>query len=235
MSRVPGVLPAIVKSVADPNNMGRIKVQFDWMDDAPVSYWARVAAPMAGKARGCFFMPEVDDEVLVAFEHGDVAFPYIVGYCWSGVDKPPFDADQHKRGVKTVAGHKLIFDDSSGSSPTVTLTTQGGYQLLLDETGQKITLKTAQGVTVELDDTPPQVQVSLPSGNSITLGPSGLAVNAAAGEVSIQTTSTTITSPVVTIDAALTTITGVLSVGGPTISTGGIISSSYTPGLGNIL
>jgi phage baseplate assembly protein gpV len=188
---------------------------------------------MAGADRGCFFMPEVNDEVLVAFDHGDVAHPYVIGYCWSGPDKPPFGANLEKRGIKTVAGSELIFDDNAGGSPTILLTTQGGFKVSLDEAGAKINIVTGGGVTVELDDVPPQVQVTLPTGNSFTLGPLGLDVNVAAGTLSVTAIDVTITAPSVTIDAAMTTVSGVLNVAGPVIANG-IVSPTYTPGAGNI-
>jgi phage baseplate assembly protein gpV len=233
MSRIPGVVAAIVKSLDDPSSLGRVQVNFDWMGDAPDGYWARVAAPMAGGDRGCFFMPEVNDEVLVAFDHGDVAHPYVIGYCWSQPDQPPFGADLEKRGIRTVAGSELIFDDNAGASPTISLTTKGGFKLMLDESGAKITIATGAGVTIELDDAPPQVQVTLPTGNSLTLGPTGLDVSVAAGTLTATAMTATITAPSVTIDAALTTVTGVLNVGGAVIA-GGIVSPTYTPGAGNI-
>ncbi|MFN2462151.1 MAG: phage baseplate assembly protein V [Candidatus Velthaea sp.] len=233
MSRIPGVVPAIVKSVSDPDNLGRVQVNFDWLDDAPDSHWARVASPMAGGERGCFFMPEIGDEVLVAFERGHVDFPYVVGYCWSSPDKPPFGANLEKRGIKTVAGSELIFDDNPGASPTITLTTRGGFKVLLDESGAKITIATGGGTTIELDDRPPQVQVHLPTGNALTLGPAGLDINVAAGQLTVEALSVTVTAPTVTIDAAMTTVSGVLTVAGPVIANG-IVSPTYTPGAGNI-
>ncbi len=233
MTRISGVVPAIVTSVDDPTNVGRVKVKFDWLEDGPEGYWARVAAPMAGSDRGCFLMPEIADEVLVAFDHGQVDSPYIVGYCWSNPDSPPFSGDRQKRGIKTVAGHELVFDDNPGSSPTISLTTQGGFKLLLDEGGSKITLSTQGGVTIEMDDTPPQVRVTLPTGDSITLGASGLAVNVT-GNVGVTALAATVTAPSVTIDAAVTSITGLLNVTGPVIA-GGIVSPTYTPGAGNLI
>jgi phage baseplate assembly protein gpV len=233
MSRIPGVVPAIVKNLNDPSSLGRVQVNFDWMPDAPDAYWARVAAPMAGDDRGCFFMPEVGDEVLVAFDHGDMAHPYVIGYCWSRPDKPPFGADLEKRGIRTPAGSELIFDDNSGASPTILLTTNGGFKVAIDETAAKISIVTGGGVTIELDDMPPQVQVSLPTGNALTLGPAGLDVTVAAGMLNVTALTATITAPAVTIDAAITTVTGVLNVGGAVIA-GSVVSPAYTPGVGNI-
>jgi uncharacterized protein involved in type VI secretion and phage assembly len=80
MSRLMGMIPAVVTDLDDPKRLGRIKAKFDWQGDSPETFWARVAAPMAGAGHGAFFMPEKNDEVLVAFEHGSSAHAYIVGY-----------------------------------------------------------------------------------------------------------------------------------------------------------
>ncbi|MFI5385008.1 MAG: VgrG-related protein, partial [Fimbriimonadales bacterium] len=77
----------IVTDNVDPDGLGRIKVKYPWlMDDT--SFWARMASPMAGPGRGIYFLPEVNDEVLVAFEHGDIHHPYMIGALWNGVDTP---------------------------------------------------------------------------------------------------------------------------------------------------
>ena len=78
-----------VKDVDDPNGEGRIRVDFPWMGGNNQSYWAPVATLMSGSGRGSWFMPEVGDEVLVAFDHEDVNHPYILGFLWNGKDKPP--------------------------------------------------------------------------------------------------------------------------------------------------
>jgi uncharacterized protein involved in type VI secretion and phage assembly len=236
MSRVPGVVSGIVSSVDDPANLGRIQVQFDWMDGAPQSTWARIAAPMAGGQYGAFFMPEPNDEVLVSFDQGDVSSPYVVGFCWSGADQPP-TTDVKQRCIKTVLGHQLIFDDNPGTNK-ITLTTPGKYMLTLDEVGGKITLATQNGVTVEVDDPStgdPQIQLTLPTGNNLALSASGLSVTVASGTVSVTALSATISAPMVTIDAAMTEVTGVLSVTGPVLATGGVVAPTYTEGIGNFI
>lgn len=232
MSRIPGVASAIVGSVDDPEQLGRVQVNFDWMPDAPNSFWAPVAAPMAGAKRGAFFMPEVGDEVLVSFDHGDVSHPFVLGYCWNSPDPPPFDATLKKRGIKTVSGHELIFDDDAMS---ITLTTPAGFKLVLDEQGTTITLSTAGGVELTLGDTPPTAKIELPTGNAITLGPTGLEIDAPAGTVTLTTLSATITAPALTLDSAVVNVTGVLNVTGPIITASSIVSPVYTPGVGNLL
>ena len=82
-SRVTGVVVGVVTNNQDPDGLGRVKVKFPWLSDADESSWARIAAPMAGKERGLYFLPEVDDEVLVIFEHGDLRFPFVPGALWN--------------------------------------------------------------------------------------------------------------------------------------------------------
>src|SRR4051794_11476852 len=84
-----GVAVAVVRENKDNSGLGRVQVSYPWYSQPRASYWARVALPMSGKERGVYFIPEVGDEVLVAFERGDLRFPYVVGCLWNGVDKSP--------------------------------------------------------------------------------------------------------------------------------------------------
>jgi uncharacterized protein involved in type VI secretion and phage assembly len=87
-----GVCPAQVTDIKDPDNQGRVQVALPWSPDSGserYTAWARLATLMAGNNRGSWWIPDVDDEVLVAFEHGDVRRPYVVGALWNGSDAPP--------------------------------------------------------------------------------------------------------------------------------------------------
>jgi len=112
-----GVVPAIVTNNKDEEGLARIKVKFPWLSESDESYWARIATLMAGAERGSFFLPEVDDEVLVAFENGDINKPYMIGMLWNGKDKPPDTNENGKndlRFIKSRSGHKIILDDKDG-------------------------------------------------------------------------------------------------------------------------
>ena len=109
MKKIPGVVIGIVKSLNDPRGEGRIELEFPWLAGSP-SAWASVGSLMGGKKRGVWFMPEIDDEALVAFEQGNFAHPYIVGFLWNGVDKPPV-TDPRRRLIRSVNGHEIeIYD-----------------------------------------------------------------------------------------------------------------------------
>jgi uncharacterized protein involved in type VI secretion and phage assembly len=121
-SGLPGAVVALVTNNTDPDGMGRVKVKFPWLDDSEESWWARPATPMAGASRGMFFLPEVNDEVLVTFEHGDITRPFILGGLWNGQDSPPKTNSEavgsskvNLRILKTRAGHTISLDDTEGS------------------------------------------------------------------------------------------------------------------------
>lgn len=147
--RIPGVVIGLVSSLDDPAGLGRVQLRFPWMDSGePLSNWARVATPMAGNERGQQFMPEVDDEALVAFEHGDVTRPFIVGFLWNGKDKPPRDKPEI-RVIRTVSGHTLEFDDTSGSEKIIIKFKDGDPSITLEAT--KISIKLDGGNLIEIE------------------------------------------------------------------------------------
>jgi uncharacterized protein involved in type VI secretion and phage assembly len=145
MAQVNGVMVGVVLDVDDPNGEGRIKVEFPWMGGQSGTYWAAIAAPMAGHGRGVFFLPEVGDEVLVGFDHGDANQPVVLGYMWSGRDKPP-STSVHERMIRSVNGHAIRFLDS-----TPTNGDKGGI-IIEDAHGNRIILSngkiTISGVAV---------------------------------------------------------------------------------------
>lgn len=127
--------------IAGSSGQGRVQVSLPWMPE--ITPWARVAAPMAGPDTGIYFLPQPGDEVLVAFHHGDVNEPYVIGSLWNAQDQPPastpFDP-QFKFRIRTPLGHDLEFDDLEQK---VTLTTTTEHQLAFTPT--TITLKTIGG------------------------------------------------------------------------------------------
>lgn len=158
MKKYPGVVPGIVKNLADPQGLGRIELQFNKIPDAIRSSWARVAAPMAGNNRGAFLMPEIDDEVLVAFEDGDFDHPYIVGFLWNGVDVPPETTNQN-RVIKTPGGHELRFEDTAGQKKVI-LKSEGGHRVEIDDSAQTITVRANSGnQSIVLDDATQSVTI----------------------------------------------------------------------------
>jgi uncharacterized protein involved in type VI secretion and phage assembly len=137
VGRVYGVAAGIVTNNQDPDGLGRVKVKFPWLSDDNETDWIRIATLMAGSERGSFFLPEVDDEVLVAFEHGDINRPFMIGALWNGVDKPPetnSDGRNNIRKIRSRSGHEIIFDDNDGAGQEkVEIHTNAGHKIVLDD------------------------------------------------------------------------------------------------------
>ena len=115
-----GVAVGIVSDINDPENKGRVKLTLPWLSDDYDTGWARVTQLGAGSGRGATFLPEVNDEVLVAFEHGDPQTPFVIGQLYNGVDGPANASDVvaggqvKQRQLVSRAGHRLLFDEDKG-------------------------------------------------------------------------------------------------------------------------
>ncbi len=213
-----GVYPALVEDVRDPDGQGRVKVTLPWVPDTgDKSYeaWARLATFMGGNNRGSWFIPDVNDEVLIVFEGGDPRRPYIIGGLWNGKDTPPQSMDSagnnNLKVLRSRNGVKLTLDDTDGQE-TMILETPGG---------QKVTLKDGPG-SVEVDDS---------NGNSIRMDSSGITINASA-TVTINASQVVVTASQVTVNAAISQFSGVVQA--DTVITNTIVSAVYTPGAGNV-
>jgi uncharacterized protein involved in type VI secretion and phage assembly len=134
------------------------------LHDETESTWARMSAPMAGDGRGFFFIPEVNDEVLIGFEHGNFNHPYVLGSLWNGVDRPPPEGDSAvsggdvvKRVLKTRAGHIILLDDSRGAEKIEVIDHSGSNKVIIDsaanritvEAGMEIVMKAGQAIKME--------------------------------------------------------------------------------------
>lgn len=150
-SRIFGVVIGVVTNNQDPDKLGRVKVKFPWLSEADESHWARVAVLMAGQGRGTCFFPEVDDEVLVAFEHGDVRFPYILGALWNGKDTPPTDNSDGKnnlRVIKSRSGHVIRLNDEEGKETIEIIDKSEKNSLIFDTSKNTITITSDKDITL---------------------------------------------------------------------------------------
>jgi len=146
-SAVNGVVPAIVTNLEDPDNLGRVKVKYPWLDADTESFWVRFAAPMAGAERGIMYLPEVDDEVLIAFEHGDMHRPYIIGSLWNSTDKPPLPNSEAVSGgkvvrriIKTRSGHVIELDDTEGEEKIIIRDKTEANEMIIDSAENSMTI-----------------------------------------------------------------------------------------------
>jgi uncharacterized protein involved in type VI secretion and phage assembly len=206
-----GVYPALVTDLEDPDKLGRIKVTFPWLGAAgnSAAAWATLVSPYADADQGFEFIPARGTQVLVSFEAGDLRRPYVLGACWNGAEslpEAPSNADDIRL-IHTRSGHELRFDDSSGAAK-VTLSTGGGHSLVLDDAaGGTITLTHTNGSTIEIN---------------------------AAGEVSVTANATIeLTATALNVHAPMATFDGIVECQ-TLISDVGVVSPSYTPGVGNV-
>lgn len=213
-----GVYAAVVVDLNDDTGQGRVKVRLPWSpdsNDGAYEAWARVAMLMAGNNRGTWFIPDVDDEVLVGFEAGDPRRPYVLGGLWNGQDAPPQEMDSSgENNVKAIHsrnGVVITLDDSQGEEKLI-LETPGG---------QKITLKDGEA-GIELLDS---------AGNTISLASDGVSITSS-GNLTVQASQVDVSAGMVSVNAGMSKFSGVIQA--DTVITNSVVSSSYTPGAGNI-
>lgn len=219
-----GVYPGLVLDPFDPERLGRVKVALPWIPDAGGisgfgkggrwEGWARLATLAAGEDRGSWFLPEVDDEVLVAFEAGHPSRPVVVGTLWNGRDTPPVAADQENRVklLRTRGGSEIRFHDDEGEE-SVEIRTSGGESIRLENAG---------GGTVRIRDS---------HGNRVRLGSGGIILESPA-DIRLEGSSITLKAGSVAVESGMLSCTGVLK--GQTLIADAVVAGSYTPGAGNI-
>ncbi|MGF1499431.1 MAG: VgrG-related protein [Elainellaceae cyanobacterium] len=175
----PGQTPliGIVTDNEDPDGMGRVKVKFPTLTEDHASNWARVVSVGAADGRGLDCLPEIDDEVLVAFEHGDIHRPYVLGGVWNGEDAPPNSTSDNVqngqvrlRTFRTRTGHQLQFvEEDNGSKAGAYLETTGGHRLRLNDSEQFMELETSGGHRIKLTDAGRAIEVQTAGGHHLKL------------------------------------------------------------------
>jgi uncharacterized protein involved in type VI secretion and phage assembly len=218
-----GVYPALVTDNRDPEGIGRVKVALPWAPDPGgataagkaqrYEAWARLATMAAGADRGSWFLPDVDDEVLVSFEAGHPGRPVVVGALWNGKDVPPVAADKGNtvKVLRTRSGSEIHFTDQAGEAAVAIRTSAG----------QSVLLTAAKGGAVQITD----------GSNHVTLAPSGVTVQASAS-VRVAASAVTIEAGAIHLKSAMVTCDGVIK--GSTLIVDSVVASTYTPGAGNV-
>lgn len=213
-----GVYTALVTDIADPDGQGRIKIKLPWSPDGEggaYEAWARMTTLMAGQNRGTWFIPDVDDEVLIAFNAGNPRHPYVIGGLWNGQDNPPesmdASANNYKKTIRSRNGVSIVLDDTDGR--------------------ESLILKTPGGQEIVLKDGPGSISIQDSNGNSVKLEPAGITVNASA-KVTINAGTVEVSAGAVTVNAGMSRFSGVVQA--DTVISNSVISASYTPGAGNI-
>jgi len=195
--RYPGVVTAVVTNTDDPNDWGRVKVKFPWMTEEAESDWARVVGNGAGPEAGLYGLPDVGDEVLVAFEQGDFSRPCVIGGLWNGQHAIPPEAAGAGSGEKPLvrtwhsrSGHWLAMHDTQDNR--VEVVSAGGHKAVLDDANKSIMFESAGGLKITLEDNGSKItiessnEIALKATGNMTLEASGNLDLKASGQVNVQ-------------------------------------------------
>lgn len=145
-SKIRGVWPAVVVDNRDgDSNPGfRVRVKFPWLNEQETTSWARIAIPMGGRDRGTYVLPEIDDQVLVVFEHGDIGRPIVIGGLWSKKQEPVEVNDSGNNNTKLIksrCGHRVIFDDKDGAEKITIVDKSKKNKIVLDSANKIVKIE----------------------------------------------------------------------------------------------
>lgn len=214
-----GVVSAIVTNNQSPDDWGMVKVKYPWLADTEESYWARLTGPGIGKDRGIYFLPEVNDEVLVAFEHGDFNRPYILGGLYNGKDAPAEaigtvvqGGNVETRVIKTRAGHIIRLTDTSGSEKIEIIDSKSEMSMSFDSASKtidvgsqgKINLTAQQDISIEATG-----NISISANGKIDIeATQGLTLNGMTVDLSAQSSATLKANAQMTVQGGSTKVQG---------------------------
>jgi len=206
-----GVTKGIVINLLDPLMLGRVQVQLPFVDALDLAPWAHVATPMSGKFAGSYFIPNVTDEVLVAFEHGDINVPYIIGSLWSGAAPPPLPSPLPQiRAIRTQLGNQIVFTEVP---PSVTIQTSPTPPVAMPAP------PSPAGPYQTISMNPAGVQVATPTMVQIMVGPVMVSVLPAAVNIQVGSSTLAVTPAGIAMHAPTVTIVadGPLTLRGATV------------------
>lgn len=210
-----GVHIGLVTSVQDPESKGRVEITIPAIDPlGEAKIWARVAVPFAGNNYGAYFIPDVDTEVLVAFTAGDAGWPVVIGNLWNGATEPPesINSAVDRWTLTGKAGTRIAIVEESGGQEKVEITTPNAATVTISEqSGGEITLEAA--------------------GNTVKMSTSGVTVQSSA-TVEVTASKVNVSAGLVSVDSGMSKFSGVVKC--DTLIANSVVSTSYTPGAGNV-
>lgn len=181
---ISGLVIALVTDNQDPKGYGRVKVKYPWLAEDQASDWARVVTPGGGNNRGLEFLPEINDEVLVGFELGDIQYPYVLGGLWNGKDALPervtSGGQVQKRLIRSRSGHTITLDDSDGGGG-VTIEDKNGNKITLDSASNKLSISVQGDASIEA-----QGNLTLQATGQLQLKGNGVTVDGGAGNTDVK-------------------------------------------------
>src|SRR5262245_48196023 len=190
--RITGVVIGVVTNNKDEEKLGRVKVRYPWLGKDDESNWARIAAPMAGEKRGIYFLPEVNDEVLVAFEHGDMRFPVVIGSLCNGKDAPPEtneNGENNIRVIKSRSGHVIRLNDEKDKEKIEIIDKSEKNSIVFDTANNTITITTDKDITLSASNgkiTLDAKEIEIKSSGDATVKAGGKMNVEACGEMTIK-------------------------------------------------
>jgi phage protein D len=186
-SAAEGLVIGIVTDNQDPEGQGRVKVKYPWLSSEHASDWARIVAPGGGPGRGIEFLPEINDEVLVGFERGDILYPYVLGGLWNGQDAPPLKSGDAVRGgkvqqrmLRSRTGHTILLDDSD-SGGGITIQDKDGNKIVLDTAANSLAITFKGEVTVKS-----QGSLKLEAQGAVEIKGTGVKIDGGAATVDVK-------------------------------------------------
>lgn len=205
----PGVATARVINLEDPLMLGRVQVQLASVDAVDLQPWARIALPMAGLSHGSYFIPNVGDDVLVAFEHGSLSAPYIIGSLWTALARPPISTPlEQKRVIRTLSGNQVVISETPAavtvqSAPTA----PEALPAPVTPVGPHSSLQVASdGIRAH---SPASVEIKIGATTQILATPTSITIEKGASKIELFDAAVSIKSPAISIEAdGLVTIKG---------------------------
>jgi uncharacterized protein involved in type VI secretion and phage assembly len=193
-SRFYGVYTATVAEVGNDDHPSEVRLIYAWYDPEMRTEWCRICNPYAGNGYGAVWHPELDDEVLVAFIHGDMRLPIVLGGLYNGIDLAPTarSSSLDQKMFRTKGEQELLMDDTEGQK-RIRLTSSAGHEIDIDDEGMKIVIKATGGNQITIDDNASKITIETSSGESVTLQ---------AGSVTVKATSVTLDASSVKLGAA---------------------------------
>jgi len=188
---IPGVVVARVVDSDDPEGQGRVKLSFPWLDETYVTDYVRNVQAGAGLDYGCLFVPEVGAEVLVAFDRGDINYPYVIGGLYNGLSKPEprpdIEGTVNERRIMSRMRHMLQFLDGEDRQGILLITGEEDCSIKIDAMEQAIQIVSAGMVSIEAAE-----EISITAGGDLSISTEG-ALSLEGSDVTITGTSVTIT------------------------------------------
>jgi phage protein D len=194
--KIQGVIVGKVENNVDPEGLGRVQLSFPHLSDVNLSSWARVASPMAGGNKtdswGTYFLPDIGDEVLVAFEKGDINKPMVIGCLWNGLARPPEvnKSLNEKKLLKMKSGMQIVFDETSGNE-NLLLQDKAGSKIQMDSANGDIIIEAKNSIIIKSGKSGMQIALDNTKGSENLLlqdkAGSKIQMNSTTGEITIET------------------------------------------------